>query len=133
MNCVSLYDALKIHGARIAALHDDEVKFGRVLDEYDLTFPQFLALVAISDGLATTMGAVSDLSKSSRGNMTGIMDRLDAKGFIRRERSTADRRVVDLRLSGLGINVLDSIKSAAIDETLLGLQLVEPSIETASA
>ena len=110
---MNLYDQLKSHAAKRAALHTEEVELAKALDDHDLTIPQFTAMLAIVEG-TTTMGNVSDLSSTSRGNLTGIVDRLEHKAHIARVRSTRDRRVVDLVLTAAGIEVLAAIKATSL-------------------
>ena len=64
------------------------------MKKYGITPPQFEVLISLwtEDGLV-----LSDLSKRlSRDGptITGIIDRMEKKGLVRRERSTKDRRVI---------------------------------------
>ena len=53
--------------------------------------------------------------------MTRTLDRLEAKGFCRRRRSSDDRRVVNLELTAEGLRALDHAPElmSIIDATLL--------------
>ena len=64
---------------------------------YGLTYPQYEALAAMARAGAKvelSLGQIAAEVKCSRGNLTGIIDRLEATGWIRRRRSEKDRRVV---------------------------------------
>lgn len=68
----------------------------------DVTPPQFHVLFRLwrGDGILT-----SELTKeiwSDGGTITGLLDRLEAKGLIRRERSLEDRRAVHIFLTPAG-------------------------------
>jgi DNA-binding MarR family transcriptional regulator len=67
--------------------------------------PQYLLLLAAMYGEATTLGSLADELNCSRGNLTGVADRLDCGGWLVGERSTEDRRVVNLRLPEKGQKV----------------------------
>lgn len=75
------------------------------LDAYDLTHAQWLPLykLVMKEG-DTVAGLARDLAVDP-GAMTRSLDRLEAKGLVRRERSTADRRVVHLMLTDEGRQV----------------------------
>jgi DNA-binding MarR family transcriptional regulator len=45
-----------------------------------------------------TAGRLADLTGLTTGAVTGVLDRLEGAGFVRRERDTADRRRVIVRL-----------------------------------
>jgi DNA-binding MarR family transcriptional regulator len=80
---------------RIVAAIDAE------LAELDITWAQWGILLKIASGKGET---ASDLCRSGcdTGSMTRMLDRLEQKGLISRERSTEDRRVVLLRLTDAG-------------------------------
>ena len=67
----------------------------------DITWAQWGTLLKIANGRGDT---ASDLCRSGcdTGSMTRMLDRLEQKGLISRERSTEDRRVVLLRLTEAG-------------------------------
>lgn len=73
--------------------------------EYGLTMPQYMLLLAAMYGEATTLGGLADRLNCSRGNLTGVADRLERDGWLVRERSTQDRRVVNIRLTEKGTRV----------------------------
>lgn len=73
--------------------------------KYGLTMPQYHLLLAAVYGDATTLGSLADELNCSRGNLTGVADRLERDGWLVRERSTEDRRVVNIRLTEKGTKV----------------------------
>jgi DNA-binding MarR family transcriptional regulator len=48
------------------------------------------------------------------GSMTRMLDRLEEKGVLRRERCTQDRRVVYLRLTDNGNELLPQLRAAGV-------------------
>jgi DNA-binding MarR family transcriptional regulator len=70
--------------------------------KYGLTSPQFQLLKAAVQGGAVTLGGLSDQLNCSRGNVTGIVVRLERDQWLKRERSTDDRRVITVRLTDKG-------------------------------
>lgn len=74
----------------------------QIATEYGVTVPQMLCLqlVVENDGLsAGELAKGMDLTQST---CVGILDRLEAKGLVKRERSIADRRMVLLHPTETG-------------------------------
>jgi len=77
--------------------------------QYELTVPQ---LVCLRQLLADGEMAPSQLAKAiylSQATVTGIIDRLEAKGLISRERSTQDRRRITVRLTDRGTRLANEM------------------------
>lgn len=81
--------------------------------KYGLTMPQYHLLLAAMYGDATTLGSLADELNCSRGNLTGVADRLERDGWLVRERSTEDRRVVNIRLTDKGTKVWEIKREVA--------------------
>jgi DNA-binding MarR family transcriptional regulator len=58
---------------------------------------QFMHLLQLHGPL--TPGRLAELSGLTTGTVTGVLDRLEATGFVRRERDESDRRKVIVRLN----------------------------------
>lgn len=72
-------------------------------EKFDMTLPRFELLSALDrvpDGL--TMGELSRWLMVSKGNVTGIAERLSEDGFIRREPTPTDRRSFVVTLTDKG-------------------------------
>lgn len=71
----------------------------RLQRRYGLTYAQYEALAAVARaGAEVSLGQIAAGVKCSRGNLTGIVDRLERAGWIRRRRSAKDRRVITIQL-----------------------------------
>ncbi|MFW5836652.1 MAG: MarR family winged helix-turn-helix transcriptional regulator [Desulfovibrionaceae bacterium] len=68
----------------------------------NLTIPQLVCLRQLLQEGSRPIGALAKSVCLSKATLTGIIDRLEAKGLVRRERSAADRRNVYLSLSPEG-------------------------------
>ena len=80
-----------------------------------LTPPQLQVLwrLWLEDGVLTSR--LVEASEISSGTITGLLDRLEARGLVRRERSTDDRRVVRVYLTEEGRGLQEPIQQA-VDE-----------------
>lgn len=71
------------------------------LEPLGITGPQWGALMALYNGAETAADTCRQLGCDT-GSMTRMLDRLEEKGLLRRERSASDRRVVKLVLTDAG-------------------------------
>ncbi|MOA40222.1 Transcriptional regulator SlyA [compost metagenome] len=79
---------------------------------HDLTYVQWLPLYKLMlCGNVTSAGLARDLGIDPAA-ITRALDRLEAKGMLRRERSTADRRVVHLVLTDDGRAIAAKVPQA---------------------
>ncbi|WP_156678310.1 MarR family winged helix-turn-helix transcriptional regulator [Sphingomonas profundi] len=68
----------------------------------DLSFTQWVALIQLRDGLVDTCGALARCLGHDGGATTRMLDQLEERGLIARQRSTSDRRVIHLSLTPVG-------------------------------
>ena len=80
-----------------------------------ITFQQWVVLMYLRDGLATTTVGLCQELRHDSGAMTRLIDQLDERGFIERRRQEADRRVVDLALTNAGRKMVESLIPLAVD------------------
>ncbi|WP_461480448.1 MarR family winged helix-turn-helix transcriptional regulator [Porticoccus sp.] len=71
-----------------------------------LTAPQILLLQAIRDRGQVTIGELAGDISLSQATVTTIIDRLEKRGLVYRERSTADKRKVHAHLTERAVEVL---------------------------
>lgn len=69
---------------------------------HDLTAAQWLPLWKLKLSPQVTSQAIAREANIDAGSMTRLLDRLEAKGLLDRERSATDRRVVNLALTPAG-------------------------------
>lgn len=76
-------------------LSDDHVRerIGTTLDEFHLSRPQAFLLYELGSGLPLSQHEVADRLHCEPSNVTGLIDRLEAKGLVERRPDPADRRV----------------------------------------
>ena len=87
----------------------------------EITASQLQVLRRLWHGDGITTSALTCDSSSDGGTVTGILDRLERKELIRRERSHADRRVVQIWLTDAGrdlqeplTNIIEEINQKAL-------------------
>jgi DNA-binding MarR family transcriptional regulator len=107
----------------------------RQLVEHDLTHAQWVPLFKLYRDECATMAGLSRELQIDPAAMTRALDRLEAKGLVRRARSEQDRRVVQLELTDAGSRLAPQVPAVLSDvlnahlagfskaesETLIGL------------
>ena len=86
-----------------------------LLQGYGLTTPQLTTLLAIARLQPVTAGVVAREVHLGQSTITGILDRLERRGWIGRTRGEQDRRSVNLCLTDAGQRVLESAPSLLDD------------------
>jgi len=71
-----------------------------------LTAPQILLLQAICKLEGAAVGHLAKEVSLSQATVTSILDRLEKKGYIKRERSLVDKRKVHVQLTEYGVEIL---------------------------
>ena len=98
------------------------------LEGFGLSGMQFAVLKHLAEGAAETAADLCRYLHYDTGAMTRILDRLEQKGLVRRERCREDRRVVFLRLTAGGRAQLPRLLAAGtrvIDAHLAGFSHAE--------
>lgn len=114
--------ATYVVGESVAALMKNGVQaFHRTVDEkvagFDLTSLQWAPLVLLASGKASTAAELARCNNVDTSTMTRMLDRLENKSLIIRKRNTADRRVLDIKLTAEGRRLAEKIP-AIIAESL---------------
>ena len=101
------------------------------LERFGLNSTQFIVLKHLGEGAARTAADLCRLSRYDTGAMTRILDRLEEKGLVHRERGREDRRVVFLRLAPAGVALLPRLM--AVGTRVLEVHLAGFSVNDVEA
>jgi MarR family 2-MHQ and catechol resistance regulon transcriptional repressor len=79
----------------------------RLNSAYDLSFAQVDVLIALAGtkGESLSCSEIAERTLITKGGITGILDRLEARGLVKRIPSRDDRRSVLVRLSAKGVEL----------------------------
>ena len=86
-------------------MHTFSLAVEHELEPSGLTSAQWVPLLKLSSGCASTVAELARECQLDAGGMTRLLDRLESKGLLRRVRSSEDRRVVNLELTEQGREV----------------------------
>jgi DNA-binding MarR family transcriptional regulator len=87
----------------------------RALADYDMTAAQLGILLKLFHGHANTAAELAREMMCDSGAITRMLDRLEDKEFIKRVRSSEDRRVILVELTDKGSQLSDQMKQVTID------------------
>ena len=73
-----------------------------LLDELDLTYPQYLVMIVLWDREICSVKDIGRTLHLDSGTLSPLLKRLESTGFIKRQRRTQDERVVDISLTDEG-------------------------------
>ncbi|WP_026793280.1 MarR family winged helix-turn-helix transcriptional regulator [Pleomorphomonas oryzae] len=95
-----------LYGAanRLARLHKP------ILEPLGLTFPQYLAILALLDGAPLSVGALGARLDMDTGTITPLVKRLESAGFVTRRRDPDDERRVLVDLTPHGRSLEPAIR-----------------------
>lgn len=81
----------------------------------ELTFSQWVVLMSLRDKAADTCADIARSMNHDTGAVTRLVDQLEKRGLVARTRSTADRRVVHLKLLPAGKAMAKALMPRIVD------------------
>ncbi|MHB0886413.1 MAG: MarR family winged helix-turn-helix transcriptional regulator [Bacillota bacterium] len=88
-------------------------KRGRdILQDFEVTPPQFNALLALDHHGQLTMGELCDHLYLACSTATDLVDRMERNSLIERERDPNDRRVIRLKIKDRGRQIIAEVLAA---------------------
>ena len=88
-----------------------------MLDQFGLTYPQYLVLSTLWEQGELAVSAIADRLSLESSTITPLVKRLESAGFLTRERNPKDERQVIVSLTTKGRSLNE--KTACLTETLL--------------
>src|ERR1700735_437031 len=98
--------------------------------DHEITFAQWLVLMKLRDGLATTAAEIARDMCHDSGALTRVIDQLAQRGLIERTRGQEDRRTIRLTLTEEGLRTVNGLVPTVVD--LLNMALVDFTNDEAS-
>jgi MarR family transcriptional regulator, organic hydroperoxide resistance regulator len=82
------------------------------LEEFDLTFMQAHVLRLLDPAAPRPMRELAEVLKCDASNITGLVDRLEARGLVERQSAPTDRRVKALAPTPAGLAMRERVLEA---------------------
>ena len=116
----------------IVYLYTESRRITKVLAKRaQLTGPQLTVLKGLEQIGSLSLTELSERIRAQNSTVTGIIDRMEREGLVVRERSTEDRRVVQIRLTEKGAEIAKDISVEPMEvfrealKTLTGAEVKE--------
>lgn len=107
--CFAVYDA----GSKFTKLYT------KALDSFGLTYPQYLALLALWEKDGLSVKELGERLNLGTGTLTPMIKRMETNGWLKRERSTEDERKVSISLLPKAIEQKEDIVQKIASELRL--------------
>jgi MarR family 2-MHQ and catechol resistance regulon transcriptional repressor len=86
-----------------------------------------LGVIARAEGMALTCSEIAEATLITKGGITGILDRLEARGFVQRVASRDDRRSIRIELTEKGVDFCNDLFSElAVDDEEVFAKALKP-------
>jgi DNA-binding MarR family transcriptional regulator len=102
--CFALYAAQRAMTSRYRPL----------LEEFNLTYPQYLVMLVLWEHRALPIKSLGTYLQLDYGTLTPLLKRLEAHGLIRRERQANDERSVQVSLTEQGADLRERARSIPV-------------------
>lgn len=103
----------------------------RLKTSHGITGPQLVTLLCVAEHESITPSEIGREVQLSNSTIVGILDRLEAKGYIERERSAQDRRNVNVTVTAEGRKLVEHAPSPLQDRLSDSLRTLHPTEQIA--
>ena len=122
------YEALKIGNQLCFPLYacSREIikRYKPFLDEIDLTYTQYIAMMVLWEQGSTTVKELGNALYLDSGTLTPLLKKMEVKGLINRRRSDTDERSLIVSLTGAGEALKD--KALSVPQQMASCVCLEP-------
>ena len=108
------YEQLKIENQLCFPLYAASRKitglYTPLLKKYDLTYTQYIAMLILWEYGEMTVGELCTRMMLDNGTVSPLLSKLEAKGYVRREKNRDDERVVKIIVEDKGEELKEKVK-----------------------
>ena len=84
-------------------------RYGQLLGEVGLTYPQYLVMLALWEAHTMTVGELGERLRLDSGTLSPLLKRLQAAGLVDRRRDPADERRVQVQPTPAGWQLREAV------------------------
>lgn len=103
------YRALNTYTKLMRAAESVTSRVSRTMGAADLTISQFGVMEALLHKGPLCQRDIASKILKSTGNITLVIDNLEKRGLVRRERTSEDRRYLSIQLTGQGLELIQQV------------------------
>ena len=108
---------------QIAHNLDKHSKF--IQERFYVTVPQVITLREIYEHGPLSFTQLTEIVSLNNSTVTGIVDRLERRGLVRRERTSTDRRRIDIAITNEGLDFLRTVPPPIQQSLVEGLERMD--------
>jgi len=116
----SANDVTRLSDFLCFAVYSANLAFGKVykpvLEQLGLTYPQYIAIVALWEEDNQTVGSLGEKMFLESNTLTPLLKKLEAMGYVERRRDTEDERLVRVTLTKSGRQLREKQMEATLGE-----------------
>lgn len=115
MKSDSKYDCLKLENQLCFPLYacarEIVRKYKPFLDEINLTYTQYISMMVLWEEQCMSVKSLGEKLYLDSGTLTPLLKNLEKKGFVKRQRSDEDERIVQVTVTAEGIKLREKAVS----------------------
>jgi len=102
------------------------LKLSKELARGNVSFPQYFLLGFLSQSEALTMTEIATKMTHTTAAATGMVDRLENLGYVKRARSNEDRRKIIVQITPAGIDLVSRVRADMVSNLMVMMKSLEP-------
>lgn len=122
------YDSLKLKNQLCfplyAASREIIKQYKPFLDEIDLTYTQYIAMMVLWEKKSLTVKEMGELLYLDSGTLTPLLKKMESKGLLTRSRSTEDERSLNVVITDMGEQLKE--RALSVPEKIASCSRIEP-------
>ena len=122
------FDALRLENQLCfplyAASREVIKKYRHLLDELGITYTQYIALMVLWEEDEINVKELGKRLFLDSGTLTPVLKSLEEKRFVKRSRASYDERVLNVKITDLGLSLKE--KALSIPESIVSCINLEP-------
>lgn len=111
-------------------MHGADMRSRRLLRELGISSTQAGVLRELSDGKTRSAGDLAKTLSLTGATLTGVLDRLESRGWLERVRSAEDKRRMEVRILPAGADKLNETAEHFQDPLTRGFQDLPEEVQT---
>jgi DNA-binding MarR family transcriptional regulator len=137
---MNTYDELKLENQLCFSVYATSRAITKLyrpfLEEIDLTYPQYLAMLVLWENKTITLKDLGAKLYLDSGTLTPLVKRLESMGLVKRQRSIEDERLLCVTLTETGEALIEKAKTVpgcilkGIDLDIQSLIAIKADIDT---
>jgi MarR family transcriptional regulator, organic hydroperoxide resistance regulator len=100
------------------AIYSTNLAFGRayrpILEQLGLTYPQYIAMVVLWEDDGQTVSSLGEKMFLESNTLTPLLKKLEAMGYVRRQRDANDERQVVVSLTESGRRLREKVQTGSL-------------------